>query len=107
MDVALATIGGQLALLRNSGAGGTWLEVGTTSPSPGMVVTVELDDGTTLRRELLVGSSYLSSEDPRVHFGLNGVSTVPLVTVEWPDGERSTFDDVEADRLLVVDREDR
>ncbi len=103
MDVALGTIGGELTLLRNSGAGGTWLEVGTTAPSPGMVVTVELDDGALLRRELLVGSSYLSSEDPRVHFGLGGAERVSRVTVEWPGGGTATYDDVAADQLLIVE----
>ena len=104
MDVALGTIGGELTLLRNSGAGGSWLEVGTAAPSPGMVVTVELDDGAVLRRELLVGSSYLSSEDPRVHFGLGGAERVTRVTVEWPEGGTATYDDVAADQLLMVER---
>ena len=103
MDVALGTIGGQVTLLRNSGAGGTWLEVGTPAPSPGMVVTVELDDGVLLRREVLVGSSYLSSEDPRVHFGLGGADRVTKVTVEWPGGGTTTYDDVAADQLLIVE----
>ena len=107
MDIALGTIGGQLTLLRNSGAGGTWLEVGTTAPSPGMVVTVELDDGTLLRRELLVGSSYLSSEDPRLHFGLGGADRAARVTVTWPGGDVTTYDDVEADQLLIVEEDDR
>jgi hypothetical protein len=106
MDVALGTIGGQLTLLRNSGAGGTWLEVGTPTPTPGLVVTVELDDGTLLRRELLVGSSYLSSEDPRVHFGLGGADRAALVTVTWPGGDVKKYDDVEADQLLIVEQDD-
>ncbi len=107
VDVAMGTIGGQLTLLRNSGAGGTWLEVGTSAPTPGLVVTVELDDGTELRREVLVGSSYLSSEDPRILLGLGGAERAKLVTVEWPDGTVTTYDDVEADQLLIVDRDDR
>ena len=107
VDVAMGTIGGQLTLLRNSGAGGTWLEVGTTAPTPGMVVTVELDDGTEFRREVLVGSSYLSSEDPRVHVGLGGAERVARVTVDWPDGDVATYDDVEADQLLIVEPDDR
>jgi hypothetical protein len=103
VDLAMGTIGGQLVLLRNSGAGGSWLEVGTTAPQPGLVVTVELADGTVQRRELHVGSSYLSSEDPRVHFGLDGFDTVARVTVMWPGGAVSTYDDVSANRLLTVE----
>lgn len=106
MDVAMGTIGGELTLLRNNGAGGTWLEVGTTTPTPGLAVTAELDDGRILRREVLVGSSYLSSEDPRVHFGLAGAAAVARLTVDWPDGSVTTYDDVAADQLLIVERGD-
>ena len=38
--------------------------------SPGAVVTVVLPGRPAARREVQAGSSYLSSEDPRVHFGL-------------------------------------
>ena len=38
--------------------------------SPGAVVTASCRDGTRLVREVQAGGSYLSSEDPRVHFGL-------------------------------------
>jgi len=107
LDVAFGTIGGELTLLRNSGAGGTWLAIATTAPSPGMVVTVEMADGSTMRRELLVGSSYLSSEDPRVHSGLGGAPRAERVIVEWPGGDAMTFDDVAADQLLLVERSDR
>lgn len=107
VDVAMGTIGGPLTLLRNSGAGGTWLAVGTSVPTPGLVVTVELDDGTEMRREMLVGSSYLSSEDPRLLFGLGGAERAAQVTVEWPDGAVTSYDDIEADQLLIVDQDDR
>ena len=38
--------------------------------APGAVVTAVLPDGRRLVQELHAGSSYLSSEDPRAHFGL-------------------------------------
>jgi hypothetical protein len=106
MDIAMGTIGGDLVLLRNSGGGGTWLEVATLAPAPGAIVTVELPDGTKLRRELVTGSSYLSSEDPRAHFGLGGVDRVAAVTVEWLDGTTVTLEDVDVDQILRVDRGD-
>ena len=107
MDVAMGTIGGEVTLLRNSGAGGSWLQVATPSPAPGLVVEVELADGTTIRRELHVGSSYLSSGDPRIHIGLDGADAAALVTVTWPDGDVSTFADVAANQVLDVARGDR
>ena len=106
IDIAMGTIGGDLVLLRNSGAGGTWLEVATASPAPGAIVTVELHDGTRLRREIMVGDSYLSSGDPRAHFGLGGVDRVASVTIRWPDGRSATRSDVSADQIVRIDRED-
>jgi hypothetical protein len=67
VDVAINSIGGPLALLRNSGSDGRWLEVAFERFSPGARVTVELADGQHLVREAQAGSSYLSSEDPRLH----------------------------------------
>ena len=70
VDIAVGSIGGRLVLLRNTGDAGHWLEVKLATFSPGAVATVVLPDGRKLVQELHAGSSYLSSEDPRFHFGL-------------------------------------
>ena len=70
VDIAINSIGGRLVLLRNTGATGHWLEVSLDRFSPGASVTATLPDGRKLVREVHAGSSYLSSEDPRIHFGL-------------------------------------
>jgi hypothetical protein len=106
LDLAIATIGSKLALLRNTGAGGHWLVVAPPAPAPGAVVTVTLPGGAVLRRELLAGSSYLSSEDPRAHFGLGTADRVEEVSVSWPDGSRTTRTDVEADQILELAPDD-
>ena len=100
IDVAVATIGGGPALLRNDGAPGRWLQVIVDPPLPGTVVSVEFDDGTVLTSELKAGSSYLASEDPRSHFGLGDRTTVAKVTVAWPTGQSTTDVDVDADTVL-------
>jgi hypothetical protein len=105
VDLAVGTIGGELALLRNTGAGGHWLTVAFPVPAPGAVVTIRTADGTQ-RRELAAGSSYLSSEDPRAHFGLGALERVETVEVRFPDGRTIRVDDVEADRLLELDPRD-
>jgi hypothetical protein len=33
------------------------------------------------------GGSYLSRNDPRVHFGLGGCDSVDTVRVQWPGGK--------------------
>ena len=48
------------------------------------------------------GSSYLSSEDPRVHFGLGGTSVVERLTVRFPDGRTTRLANLAADRSVDV-----
>ena len=103
-DFAVGTIGGKLALLRSSGAAGHWLTVAPSPVEGGTVVTVELADGRKLTREIELGSSYLSSEDPRPSFGLGPATSVQRVTVRFADGSERTLRNVAADRIVAVDR---
>ena len=102
VDVAINSIGGPLALLRNSGSNGRWLEVAFERFSPGARVTVELADGRRLVREAQAGSSYLSSEDPRLHFGLGRVATVKALIVRFPDGRLVRRENVAANQVVTV-----
>ncbi|MFL5968718.1 MAG: FG-GAP-like repeat-containing protein [Gaiellaceae bacterium] len=100
MDIAINTIGGKLELLRPTGAVGHWLAVRLARFSPGAVVTAVLPDGRRLVREVQAGSSYLSSEDPRVHFGLGATTSVSQLIVRYPGGRTTTRTDVPADRIV-------
>ena len=104
VDVAVNTIGGKLVLLHNTGPVAHWLEVNVRPFSPGALVTVVRLGSTRLVREVQAGGSYLSSEDPRVHFGL-GASNAPVsVVVQWPDGSRTRLAHVPVNRVLTVTR---
>jgi hypothetical protein len=48
------------------------------------------------------GSSYLSSNDPRAHFGLGGVKRIDAIHVLWPDGSRETFAGRGVDRVVEL-----
>ena len=102
LDVAIGTIGGRVVLLRSSRASGHWLEVDVRPFAPGTVVTATLADGRRLVREVRAGGSYLSSEDPRVHFGLGSAAVVRKLTVRFPNGETKRLANVRADRLVEV-----
>jgi hypothetical protein len=101
MGVAVNTIGGPLVLLRDTGASGNWLDVALTGFHPGAVVTATMPDGRKQVVELHSGSSYLSSEDPRAHFGLGKATHVDL-TVRYPDGHILRRAHVAANRILTV-----
>jgi hypothetical protein len=103
LDVAINSIGGPLALLRNEGATGHWLEVQLEGFHPGALVTATLPDGRELVREVRAGGSYLSSEDPRSLFGLGDTGALTRLVVRWPGGQRTVLEDVAADQILHVE----
>jgi Na+-translocating ferredoxin:NAD+ oxidoreductase RnfD subunit len=102
VDVAVNTIGGPLLLLRNTSPAGHWLEVSLARFAPGATVTATLADGRSWTQEVQAGSSYLSSEDPRLHFGLGKATRVAVLTVRYPGGATVRLRDVRADRILSV-----
>jgi len=97
-DVAINNIGGPLALLENVTPPGHWVQIALVGSPPGARVSIELDTGEKQVQELYAGSSYLSSEDPRLHFGLGDYDGTLTVTVSWPDGSTGEFPGLEADK---------
>jgi enediyne biosynthesis protein E4 len=69
---------------------------------PGAEVTAILPNGRKLRREVHAGSSYLSSEDPRIHFGLGGATKLRELVVRWPGGGETRLTGVAANQLVEV-----
>ena len=45
--------------------------------------------GRTQWRDVASGDSYMSTHDPRPHFGLGDATVVDEIEVKWPDGTRS------------------
>jgi hypothetical protein len=53
--------------------------------------------------ERVAGSSYLSQDDGRVHFGLGATNKAEELTIRWPSGEEQILENVAADRVLTVE----
>ena len=102
VDVAVNSIGGSLILLENTSTGGNWLEVSLQGSWPGARVTAVLPDGRRLVRHVLAGGSYLSSEDPRVLFGLGDAVEVRRLLIRYPDGTRTRLAHVEVNQLVEL-----
>ncbi len=47
-------------------------------------------------------SSYLSSSDPRVHWGLGTQATLDTVEIRWPDGQKEILHNVAGNRIVTV-----
>ncbi len=60
---------------------------------------------TNLMREVRIGDNYSSNNPPEVHFGLGAIEVVNTVTVYWPDGKSSRFENVDSNQHIIVRRE--
>jgi len=106
LDLLITNLDAPPSLLRNDSPGGSWLTVvpigrsGARGPI-GTVVTVKAA-GRIQRRDIAAGESYMSTQDPRPHFGLGAVTMVDEVDVRWPDGTHTVQKNVAARQMLSV-----
>jgi hypothetical protein len=70
----------------------------------GARVTVEAG-GSKQVREIRPQESYLSSGDPRAHFGLGAAQIVDRITVRWPDGTETVREGITANQVVVIERD--
>ena len=108
IDAVVTTNGGPAYVLHNETATSNhWLSVlliGHTSnrDAIGAVVTVTTKTGMQ-HGTVTTASSYLSSSDKRLHFGLGADTFVERLDIRWPSGIVQTLSDVKADHILSVD----
>ena len=106
VDVLIVNQNETPSLLRNDVTGDHhWIKVklrGVRSnrSAIGARVTVRYGDRVQ-SQELLSQSSYLSVNDPRLHFGL-GSETMVDIEIRWPAGQVEKLAGMEADQLLYV-----
>ncbi|MCY3885252.1 MAG: CRTAC1 family protein [Gammaproteobacteria bacterium] len=83
-------------LMNRFSSRGNWIAFSVLSEHEsdaiGAVVSL-VRDGRRVYGSVQPEGSYLSSNDPRVHFGLGAAARVEDVTVLWPSGEVETFGD--------------
>jgi enediyne biosynthesis protein E4 len=107
IDVAIQSSNRPIVLLRNEGGNrNNWLEVklvGSRSnrSAVGAKVWVSAGGGTQIAEEK-TGSSYLSQNDPRLHFGLAQQREVRTLTVRFPSGTVRSFSNLPVNHLVVV-----
>jgi hypothetical protein len=106
MDLLLGNIDGPATLLRNDGPNQRWVKVlvlgkGANREAVGARIVLRVGE----RRELRcvsVGGSFLSSCDPREHFGLGTAEKADELEVTWPDGRVERFTDLAAGKIYTV-----
>jgi hypothetical protein len=107
MDVVINDLDGSPQVLRNEfTGGGNWLRVkvsGTPGNTNAIGALILVRTGATTQRRLVQsGTSYISQDDMRQHFGLGTAATVDAVEVRWPDGTITTREKVKANQQIEL-----
>src|SRR6266700_1687920 len=107
VDVAIINMNEPPSLLRNDcHSKNNWLKIkciGTKSNRSAVGARVRVVTGQHSQiNEVMSGSSYMSQNDFRLHFGLGRAKQADFVEVQWPLGLTESFKNLGANQLLVV-----
>ena len=109
LDVVINDLDSTPQVLRNElPNAGNWLIVklkgkGRNTDAIGAVVKVKAGK-LELMRLVQSGTSYLSQEDMRRHFGLGAEKKADSVEVTWPDGTTSRMENVDVNRVIEIEQ---
>jgi hypothetical protein len=106
IDVLIMNVNEPPSLLRNDAPPGNhWIKVrleGTKSNRSAIGARVLVRYGGKVQaQEVLSGSSFISANDPRLHFGLGAVTTADI-EVHWPSGLVESMKSVAANQLITL-----
>ena len=106
VDIVVSSLDNRLRLFRNDAPPPQhhWLFVQAITHNRdalGARVTLRTKSR-TLTDYVLPGSSYLSSSDPIMHFGLGTTDEIQVIEVHWQDGTRERFPGTTANRRTTV-----
>jgi hypothetical protein len=112
VDAVVTTNDGPLYVLRNeTSTSNHWLTlklVGHKSNRDAIGAEVRIVTANGSQMETVTtASSYLSSSDKRVHFGLGKESSVQKIEIRWPSGIRQILKNMRGDQILQVDESPR
>jgi len=107
LDILLMALNETPHLLRNDGGNRqNWLKVEPVRTDTGLTaigatVTVRAG-GLSQVQPVIAVNGYLTSSDPRPHFGLGKAGAAESVEILWPDGKKQTLANVKANQILKV-----
>jgi len=107
VDIVVMNMDGPPQLLLNEGGDHNhrvqFKLVGSKSNKMAIGASVSITAGKLVQTgEVRAGGSYLSSNDPRLHFGLAGETKMNEVVIRWPTGEKEILKDIRADFIYTV-----
>jgi hypothetical protein len=108
IDIAYTNLDAPPTLLENvtntSHHWATIKTIGTRSNRDGIGARLKLTAGNLVQyASVRSGESYLSGNDPRVHFGLGQKNKIDGLEIRWPSGQVERLQTVPVDRILIVE----
>ena len=108
LDLLVSNNGQDAELLRNDGgnrANALLVRLRGRAPNTDAVgARVRVVTGSrTQLRDVKAGSSYLSQNDLRAHFGLGMSTRADRIEVKWPSGRVDAFPDVAANQIVTIE----
>jgi len=78
--------------------------IGTRSNRDGIGSSLKLTSEGVLRtlKQSKGGMSYMSANDPRIHFGLGKRARIDSLEITWPSGQVDRLTNVPIDRIIAV-----
>lgn len=106
LDLLITNRSQPVRLFENRSTGqGHWLGLRLSPDHLAIGATVRITiAGTTQRRDIIAGHSYLTGLPSEVHFGLGTATAVDSLEIEWADGLIENLGPVAGDQLLDVTR---
>ena len=106
LEVVVSNMGTRPSLLKNQGPRQHWLLVSLAGvkvnrDAIGARVIVDAG-GRRVSGEVQSGSSYISQNDSRLHFGLGASSSYERIEVIWPGGAKESFPKGASDRMVTL-----
>jgi hypothetical protein len=108
MDLVVTSLMDKPRIMLNSADNGNhWLLIQATGrrsnrDAIGTKIKLTTPSGRTLYNHVTVSVGFMSSSDPRVHFGLGSEKMASSIEIRWPSGAVQTLTNVAADRILKV-----
>lgn len=109
LDIVISHIEGDgkpVLLLNSGGNGNHWLGLDLLGKNGNGAETgakVTLTSGT--KQFTMVNqwaTTYLSNNDPRVHFGLGKLNKIDSIEIRWSDGKTETYNNLPVDRYIKI-----
>lgn len=107
LDLITSNLEDPISIYRNAGTEGHRITIdlkGTQSNSAGIgtLIRVVTPDGVSQVRQLFPFGGFLDADESLLHFGFGENTTITSMDVEWPSGQKQTFENLAVNHHYII-----